>query len=323
MTAPGWYPDPSGDGTQRYWDGNAWGPSAPPPAAPPTTPPLTPGQSAGVQVPVLPPLPPKKSGRLKPLLIIGGVLFLAWLLLPGLGGNKNESSSSAKSSSSSPTAPGSVGNSASKEDAYIALLEKWANRDGYAVGDRATLIAAGNEACSRMSGGEDLITASASVMDSYGLPGKQAQSVGVAAAEVLCPQNDPMSRPQPSSTVKPTTTAITGLQSPLMGITMPAGSDGTSIVNDANKDGEPDRMETWEVSMSYDATLDAMKEILQPYGGSLDGIPWEEGDSEGTAAAQDRLADWWWGRDGEPLILVAIQQFGDNTTTTVYFDRRD
>ena len=102
MTAPGWYPDPSGDGTQRYWDGNAWGPSAPPPAASPNTPPLTP---AGVQVPVLPPLPPKKKSRLKPLLITGGVLFLAWQLLPGLGGKKTESSSSSNTSSSSATKP--------------------------------------------------------------------------------------------------------------------------------------------------------------------------------------------------------------------------
>jgi hypothetical protein len=37
MAAPspaGWYPDPSGSGHQRYWDGAAWGPIAPP-AAPP------------------------------------------------------------------------------------------------------------------------------------------------------------------------------------------------------------------------------------------------------------------------------------------------
>ena len=189
MTAPGWYPDPSGDGNQRYWDGNVWGPVAPPPAAPPTTPPLTP---AGVQVPVLPPLPPKKSGRLKPLMIISILLFTVFVVRPLFLVNKSESPSSSKSSSSSLSSPsspatGSVGNSASKEDAYIALLEKWAKRDGYAVGDRATLIAAGDEACSRMSGGEDAITASASVMDSYGLPGKQAQAVSVAASEILCP----------------------------------------------------------------------------------------------------------------------------------------
>jgi hypothetical protein len=30
LPAPGWYPDPSGVG-QRWWDGQAWGPSSPPP----------------------------------------------------------------------------------------------------------------------------------------------------------------------------------------------------------------------------------------------------------------------------------------------------
>lgn len=105
MTAPGWYPDPSGDGTQRYWDGNAWGPSAPPPA-PPTTPPLLPGQSAGVQVPVLPPLPPKKGGRLKPLLLVGGLLFLAWLVVPsGKDGGKTAELATATSAPEKTTAP--------------------------------------------------------------------------------------------------------------------------------------------------------------------------------------------------------------------------
>jgi hypothetical protein len=94
VTAPGWYPDPSGDGTQRYWDGNAWGPSAPP---------LTPGQFAGVQVPVLPPLPPKKNGRLKPLLIIGGLLFAMFIFKPLFAGHKSESSSSSTTTSSTPT----------------------------------------------------------------------------------------------------------------------------------------------------------------------------------------------------------------------------
>ncbi|WNG89547.1 DUF2510 domain-containing protein [Mycobacterium sp. ITM-2016-00317] len=35
MSAPGWYPDPSGNGGQRYFDGTAWGPTAPPPPTPP------------------------------------------------------------------------------------------------------------------------------------------------------------------------------------------------------------------------------------------------------------------------------------------------
>lgn len=34
MSAPGWYPDPSGNGGQRYFDGTNWGPAAPPPSRP-------------------------------------------------------------------------------------------------------------------------------------------------------------------------------------------------------------------------------------------------------------------------------------------------
>ena len=33
--APGWYPDPSNPSAQRYWDGAAWGPTAPLAAYPP------------------------------------------------------------------------------------------------------------------------------------------------------------------------------------------------------------------------------------------------------------------------------------------------
>ena len=81
MTAPGWYPDPSGDGNQRYWDGNAWGPVAPPPGAPPT--------------------PPKKSGWLKPLLIMSILLFTIFVVRPLFLDNKTESPSSSKGSTSS------------------------------------------------------------------------------------------------------------------------------------------------------------------------------------------------------------------------------
>jgi hypothetical protein len=55
---PGWYPDPAGGWGQRYWDGTAWGPVAPPPQPPPAR------RSSGV-------LPGFLAGISPALLIIG------------------------------------------------------------------------------------------------------------------------------------------------------------------------------------------------------------------------------------------------------------
>jgi hypothetical protein len=92
MNAPGWYPDPSGDGTQRYWDGNAWGPSAPPPSAPP--PPTAP-----------PVVVIEKKRSMLSLLVLGSVALLAGSCvvsaISGTGGSKKSSTGS--STSSTPT----------------------------------------------------------------------------------------------------------------------------------------------------------------------------------------------------------------------------
>jgi hypothetical protein len=94
MTAPGWYPDPSGDGTQRYWDGNAWGPVAPPPAAPPQpTPPAAP-----------PVVVIKKKRSMLSLLVLGGVALLAGsCIVSAIGGTGSKKSSTGSSTSSTPT----------------------------------------------------------------------------------------------------------------------------------------------------------------------------------------------------------------------------
>lgn len=116
-----------------------------------------------------------------------------WIAVDMMGGNvviatgENDGSESIGRDGCDNEANGSSSGFTAKQDEYMALLTKWANRDGYAVGDRKTLIEAGEEVCNLIAGGESNISASASLMDTYGVTGKQAQSVGVAAAQTLCP----------------------------------------------------------------------------------------------------------------------------------------
>lgn len=67
LPAPGWYPDPSGVG-QRWWDGQAWGPTSPPP--------LPVVQSPSIaRTPVVIPVGEKSSG----------LALLLTILWPGAG----------------------------------------------------------------------------------------------------------------------------------------------------------------------------------------------------------------------------------------------
>lgn len=84
--APGWYPDPSGGG-QRYWDGEKWGPIAPP-SAPPTTQVIVKRSSAG---------------RILLALVIGVPLFLLGSCALILGAMVHDSNEKATSSTRSST----------------------------------------------------------------------------------------------------------------------------------------------------------------------------------------------------------------------------
>lgn len=86
MKQAGWYPDPSGVG-QRYWDGQQWGPTAPPP--------LTPMPAFGP-----PPAPKKKSSWFGVIVLIVGVLWLA-----GQCTKDDKHSSSSSPSSTATTSP--------------------------------------------------------------------------------------------------------------------------------------------------------------------------------------------------------------------------
>lgn len=117
---------------------------------------------------------------------------------------------------------------------------------------------------------------------------------------------------------------LDGLRSPLMGIEMPGGADLRSLLNDFTKDGIPNRMERWSVPLSFDNTVAAMKSTLHPYTSSFDGIPWLQAATEVNDTSGHRYVDWWWGRGShQPLILVRVQEYDGEPTTTVTFERRD
>lgn len=83
MSAPGWYPNPDGTGTQRYFDGTNWGPTAP--VATPSPPP-----------------PKKKSSAGRIVVVIVGIVLL--LALMGQCGKDDDNRTSSSSSSTSTTA---------------------------------------------------------------------------------------------------------------------------------------------------------------------------------------------------------------------------
>jgi hypothetical protein len=169
---PGWYPNPSGQPGQRYWDGYAWHDAVP----------ARPG-----------PVAPKPPTNWKALGIIAGAvaaLIVVASIIGGLQGGGRDSTAP-PGSLVIPSASLTLSGKELQDAEFMALLIKWANRDGYPVGDRDTLIAAGAAACASMDRGETLISASADLMHSFGLPGKQAGAVGTAAVEVYCPEHTP------------------------------------------------------------------------------------------------------------------------------------
>lgn len=318
MAQPGWYPDPAGGPEKRYFDGQQWHDEI-----------LTTAPAA-VGLATQPAQLPKKrnaylwAGGLLPIVVL---VALVGASCAGRGdrGSSTANSSTSRSSSAAPSASSSP-TPQSDADRYYALLQKWATRDGYPVGDRDEMIKYGNIACVEMAQDPTLgtIGAGAKLTDEYNLPGKQAGAIAGAADDVLCLKESRISTTAaPTSMVKSESGALQGTHSVLLDIDMPGRAYGDSNVNDFNNDGKPNRFETWEVPLSYDATTAALKQALQPYASPLDGIPWEEGNSSGSAATQDRYVDWWWGRNDQPLILVRIEETSDGDGAYVKGVRTD
>lgn len=113
---------------------------------------------------------------------------------------------------------------------------------------------------------------------------------------------------------------LEGLRSPILGIDLPAGSDGVWNVNDFNDDNRPNNFEQWTVPLGYDETVAYLTEVLNPRYTRADGMPWLEGDTtEGELG--ERYVDWWWGVS-DPELLVRAQEFGEHDETTVFVESR-
>jgi hypothetical protein len=93
---PGWYPDPEGGASSRWWDGTMWGPSAP---APPVGPP------GGFQGPPAgpPPSSPAKKRKKWPWIAGGVVALLVIAAIAGGGGDDDDGDDRASDTTSSDT----------------------------------------------------------------------------------------------------------------------------------------------------------------------------------------------------------------------------
>lgn len=174
---PGWYPDPAGNGGQRYFDGTTWGPIAPPTPAP------------RKKVPVV--------------LIIMGVLFLtcggcgALGLIGALGSDsKKDDSSSVSSSPSSrfiaqPTASPTPDPSAddSRDRVFFTQLAAY---PWFKTVDRDDLVEKAHLVCTRTAaaGGDSAAKAKViSVMMDSGFSLDNAMGFMLSSFTAYCPEH--------------------------------------------------------------------------------------------------------------------------------------
>ncbi len=203
---------------------------------------------------------------------------------------------------------------AAKDDAYIAELTKWANRDGYPMGDRGELIQAGSQVCSLLDAGKEtsVISASADVMRQFDLSGQVAQAVGVAAVENLCPAHDPLHQGlfTPTQSTSPPVApppfegapSSAPVQSQVMNVTLPAGT--TAVGKDA---GTIPGIEIWHIPLDPAAAVDYIRPQLPA--GPYEGLPACPVDVTQDKFDPAPITTWNWENAAGDYVQISVKTF--------------
>ncbi|OYN81694.1 hypothetical protein CG716_04855 [Mycolicibacterium sphagni] len=199
---------------------------------------------------------------------------------------------------------------ADEEAAYLALLQKWATRDGYPMSDRETLLRAGHEACTFTNNGRpDQIEASYHVMQQFSLPAKEAQAVGVGAFETLCRADGSMPSVETSSAAAATSVpnyegppSAGPVQSQLMRVTLPAGT--TAVGADR---GTVPGIEIWHIPLDPAAAVDYLRPQLPT--GPYDGLPACPVDVTHPQDGSVGITSWIWENAAGDNVQISVDSF--------------
>jgi hypothetical protein len=246
-----------------------------------------------------------RAGR--PALVAGAVLTVVFGATACGGGAQTATSTPA-------TATPSVSDAA-KDDAYIALLTKWAIRDGYPMGDQGELLQAGHQVCSLLDAGTEtsMISASANVMRQLDLSGQVAQAVGTAAVETLCLEHDPQHRTAivtpPQSTSPPVAAppyegppSSAPVHSQVMNVTLPAGT--TAVGKDA---GTVPGYEIWHVPLDPAAAVNDIRPQLPT--GPYEGLPACPVDVTQNKFDPAPITTWNWENAAGDFVQISVKTF--------------